>query len=86
MAEIKPITAKAGSEAANEALAIKPALDPNSALLAINVFDGTRQPIKNETQLLLTVTDGAQNQLYRDNFNGPSVSAYQDKPECSPGT
>ena len=49
-------------------------MDPGTGLVAVNVYDGTRQPIKQGTQILLTVTDGAQNQLYRDYVGGPSVT------------
>jgi hypothetical protein len=37
------------------------------------VFDGTRQPIPQGIQIFLTVFDGAQNQLYRNYVDGPSV-------------
>ena len=49
-------------------------MDPGTGLVTVNVYDGTRQPIKQGTQILLTVTDGAQNQLYRDYVGGPSVT------------
>jgi hypothetical protein len=41
--------------------------------VTVNVFDGTRRAMPQGTQILLTVRDGAQNQLYRDYVNGPSV-------------
>jgi hypothetical protein len=56
------------------ARAVAPAVDPTVGLATINVFDGTRNPIANGTQILLTITDGAQNLLYREYFSGPSIT------------
>ena len=42
--------------------------------MCIRDSDGARQPIQQGTQMLVTVTDGAQNQLYRDYVGGPSVT------------
>ena len=50
-----------------------PAIDPTTCLVTVNVFDGTRQLINQGTSILITVTDGAQNQLYRDYVSGPTV-------------
>jgi hypothetical protein len=53
---------------------IRPASDPGTGLVTVNIYDGRRQLIAQGTQVLLTVTDGAQNQLYRNYFSGPSVT------------
>jgi hypothetical protein len=58
---------------APEAISIKPAVNPGTGFVTVNVFDGTRQQIPQGTQILLTVIDGAQNQLYRSYVDGPSV-------------
>jgi hypothetical protein len=58
---------------AAEPLSIKAAVNPTTGFVTVKVFDGTRQPIPQGTQILLTVHDGAQNQLFRDYVNGPSV-------------
>jgi hypothetical protein len=58
---------------AAEPLSIKAAVNPTTGFVTVKVFDGTRQPIPQGTQILLTVRDGAQNQLFRDYVNGPSV-------------
>ena len=50
------------------------AVDTNSALVTVNLFDGTRRPVEGGTPVLVTVRDGAQNQLYRDEVAGPNVS------------
>ncbi len=53
---------------------ISPAPDAGVGLLSINAFDGTRQQIKPDTQILFTIVDGAQNQLFRDYRKGPSIT------------
>src|SRR5215469_10044747 len=60
---------------ATEPIAVKPAVDPTTGFVTVNVFDGTRNPIQlpQGKQILLTVLDGAQNQLFRDFVDGPSV-------------
>jgi hypothetical protein len=58
---------------ATSPIAVKPAADPNAGFVTVNVFDGTRQPMPQGSQILLTVRDGAQNQLFRNFINGPSV-------------
>lgn len=63
----------ARAKRATASIAIKPAVDPNTGFLTVNVFDGTRQEMPQGTQILLTVRDGAQNQLFRDSVDGPSV-------------
>lgn len=49
-------------------------MDLGSGLVTVSLFDGTRQPIESGIKILLTVTDGAQNQLYRDYVAAPSIS------------
>jgi hypothetical protein len=63
----------ATTKTATEPISVKPAVDPTTGFVTVNVFDGTRQPIAQGTQILLTVRDGAQNQLFRDFVNGPSI-------------
>jgi hypothetical protein len=60
---------------ATEPIAVKPAVDPTTGFVTVNVFDGTRNPIQLQQgkRILLTVRDGAQNQLFRDFVDGPSV-------------
>jgi len=58
---------------AKEPISVKPAVNPSTAFVTVNVFDGTRQAIPQSTQVLLTVHDGAQNQLFRNFVDGPSV-------------
>ena len=57
-----------------KAVSVSPAADPTVGLVTVNLFDGTRQPVKAGTKILLTVRDGAQNQLFRDFVGGPSIS------------
>lgn len=64
MATAKPATAP---------ISLKPAVDPTTGLVTVNVFNGTRQAMPQGTKILLTVRDGAQNQLFRDFVDGPSV-------------
>jgi len=42
--------------------------------LRLNVFDGTRRPIAGDLDLLITIRDGNQKQLFRDEFKGPSIN------------
>lgn len=60
-------------KSASKPIAVKPAVDPHTGFVTVNIFDGTRQPMKQGTQILLTIRDGAQNQLFRDDVTGPSV-------------
>lgn len=68
-AQTKPIPA-----AEPKPIPVSPAVDPAVGTVQVNVFDGTRQFIKQGTQVLLTVRDGAQNQLFRDYVTGPSIT------------
>jgi hypothetical protein len=63
----------ATAKVATEPISIKPAVNPATGFVTVNAFDGTRQPMPQGTKLLLTVIDGAQNQLFRDFVDGPSV-------------
>jgi hypothetical protein len=74
MPATKRALAKDSVSQPKDAISISPAVDPGTGLVTVNAYDGTRQPIKQGTQMLLTVTDGAQNQLYRDYVGGPSVT------------
>ena len=50
----------AASQPAGALISIKPAVNPASGFVIVNVFDGTRQLMPSGTQILLTVFDGAQ--------------------------
>jgi hypothetical protein len=63
----------AQSGLATESISVKAAVDPTTGFVTVNVFDGTRQTIPQGKQVLLTVRDGAQNQLFRNFVDGPSV-------------
>jgi hypothetical protein len=63
----------ATTQPATEPILVKPAVNPTTGFVTVNVFDGTRQPMPQGTQILITIHDGAQNQLFRDFVNGPSV-------------
>jgi hypothetical protein len=73
MSATKPKPAKAAFQGPGPTISIPSAVDPGAGLVTLNVFDGTRQLIKPETQILLTVHDGQQNQLYRDFVPGPTI-------------
>jgi hypothetical protein len=74
VATAKRATAKASSLAPAGAISISAAVDPDSGLVTTEAFDGTRRPIKAGTQILLTIRDGAQNQLYRNELSGPTIT------------
>jgi hypothetical protein len=63
----------ASAKPASEPISIKPAVNPATGFVTVNVYDGTRKPIPAEVKVLLTVRDGAQNQLFRNTVNAPSV-------------
>ncbi len=69
MAKAKAVRAAA----ATQPIKVKPAADPATAFVTASLFDGTRQPISDGTQILWAVYDGAQNQLFREYVNGSSV-------------
>jgi hypothetical protein len=48
-------------------------LQAQGGRIMVNLFDGTRQPIPEGTQTLLTIRDGNQNQLSRDFHKSSSV-------------
>lgn len=74
----RALAARAGGAAAKaqpavEPISVKPAVNPTTGFLTVNVFDGTRQLLPRDAQILLTVRDGAQNQLFRDFIDGPTA-------------
>lgn len=73
MAIAKGAKAKANGSAAGATIRLQPAVDPTVGVVTINIFDGTRQLIKPGTEILLTVHDGSQKLVYRDEVNGPSI-------------
>ena len=58
---------------ASDPISVKPAVDPTTGFVTVNVFDGTRQPLPQGKQILLTVRDGSQSQLFHDFVKGPRV-------------
>lgn len=64
----------ATAKSATEPISVKPAVDPNTGFATVNVFDGARQSFPPGKQILVTIRDGAQNQLFRSFVNGPSVT------------
>jgi len=48
------------------------AVDPGTGLVTVNVYDGTRQPLKQGAQFLLTATDGDLTQHFARYVDGPS--------------
>ena len=64
----------AQAKAATEPISIQPAVNPTTGLVTVNIFDGTRNAMPQDKQILLTVIDGAQKQLYRDYIGGSSVT------------
>lgn len=46
----------------------------DTARIILNVFNGTRQLIEPTLSLLVTLRDGHQNQVHRDNHFGPSIA------------
>jgi hypothetical protein len=63
----------ATAKPAIEPISVKPAVNPNTGFVTVNVFDGSRQAMPQDKQILLTVRDGAQNQLFRNFVNSSSV-------------
>jgi hypothetical protein len=55
-------------------ISIPPAIDPGKGTLNLNIFDDARQPFPLAPPVLLTIIDGQQNQLYRQDIPQPSVS------------
>jgi hypothetical protein len=58
---------------AAEPISVKPAVNPNTGFVTVDVFDGTRQLMRTGTEVLVTVRDGAQNQLFRNYVDGPTI-------------
>jgi hypothetical protein len=63
----------ATAKPATEPIAVKPAANPATGFLTVNIFDGTREPIPQPLEVLFTIRDGAQNQLFRDFVKSSSV-------------
>jgi hypothetical protein len=55
-------------------ISVPAAVDPGKSTLNLNVFDGARQPFPSASPVLLTIIDGQQNQLYRQDIPQSSVS------------
>jgi hypothetical protein len=55
-------------------ISVAPTIDPRKGALNLNIFDGARRPFPLTPPVLLTIIDGQQNQLYRQNIPQPSVS------------
>jgi hypothetical protein len=53
---------------ASTSLALKP------CSISIKIFDGSRQPIPQGVEVLITILDGNQKQVYRDFSRGPELS------------
>jgi hypothetical protein len=53
---------------------VSPAADPAFSEVNLTIFDGTRQPIAAATEILLSIRDGSQKQLYRAPFSGPAIT------------
>ena len=50
-----------------------PAVTPIAANLMLSLFDGSRQPFKTKTKVLVRVLDGNQKQLVADFFDKPNI-------------
>jgi hypothetical protein len=74
MATAKAAKAKVSSKPVKQAISVAPAADTGTGLVTIDLFDGARQEMKDGTQVLLTVRDGAQNELFRQDISGPSIA------------
>ncbi len=48
--------------------------DSNIGKLMINVFDGTREPFSQDSELLIRIIDGNQGKQFEDFCKGPSIS------------
>lgn len=64
----------ATAQPATEPIAVKPAVNPNTGLVTVDVFNGARQPMPPGIEILFTVRDGAQNQLFRNFVKRPDVT------------
>ena len=74
MTKSKSARPKAKTLAANKPVVVAPIVDPGIAQLIVNVYDGTRRKIGPKTKVLITITDGAQNQLHRDYHQGSTTN------------
>ena len=64
---------KRAKAAVTAPVSVPQAVDPTVGFLDVNIFDGTRQPVKAGTQVLLTVRDGFQNERLRKYLPGPRI-------------
>src|SRR5258708_1907871 len=55
-------------------ISVPAAIDPGKGTLNLNIFNGARQPFSSAPPVLLTIIDGQQNQLYRQDIPQPSIS------------
>jgi len=62
------------AKSAFEHVRISPAVDPHTGLVNVSIFNGARQPMDRAVQILLTVRDGSQNQLFRNFVDGPNIT------------
>jgi hypothetical protein len=70
----------AATKPAAEPISVKPAANPKTGFVTVNVFDDIRQAVPPGVQILLTIRDGAQNELFRDFVN---ILAFADGHEQS---
>ena len=64
---------KRAKTAVTAPISVPPAVDPGVGFLDVNVFDGTRNPLKSGTQILLTLRDGFQKERLRKYVPGPHI-------------
>jgi hypothetical protein len=50
-----------------------PVASPQSCTIALRLFDGTRRPLPQDLQVLVTLRDGNQKTVYREFSRGPSL-------------
>jgi hypothetical protein len=55
------------------AISVPAAIDRSKSALNLNIFNGARQPFPLATPVLVTIVDGQQNQLFRDEVHGPTI-------------
>jgi hypothetical protein len=55
-------------------IAVPAVIDRSKSALNLNIFSGARQPFPLATPVLVTIVDGQQNQLFRNEVHGPTVS------------
>src|SRR5579862_6474235 len=55
-------------------MATSPGVAPRGGSIMVNLFDGTRNQLPDGTDVLITIKDGNQKTVVRQNFSHPSVS------------